>query len=115
MLFEKSNFFNENLLKQRYESKPHPVYIFLQQLEKKEGQAFLAFKAKYNAWKQQVCVDEIEDIHPWQQFRQPVEARAKYTIKDTARFKPIRASKFKVKTSPKSIAKAAAKAKLKQY
>lgn len=90
------------------------IFVYSQELDRKAAKSYLEFKAKYTAWKEQVQIDDTSEIHPWQQFRQPVEGNPKYKVKDTARFKPVHASKFKVKTSPKSIAKAAAKVKLRQ-
>ncbi|CAH1108103.1 unnamed protein product [Psylliodes chrysocephalus] len=63
--------------------------------------SFIMFRQRYKVWLQQVSVDETENEHPWKQFRQTTDEETKYKPKDVARFKPRRASLFKVKTSTK--------------
>uniref|UniRef100_A0A6P7F786 Pentatricopeptide repeat-containing protein 1, mitochondrial n=1 Tax=Diabrotica virgifera virgifera TaxID=50390 RepID=A0A6P7F786_DIAVI len=59
------------------------------------------FKIQYKKWLNEVRVDDSENVHPWQQFRETNDNEHKYKPKDTARFKPRRLSLFKVKTSTK--------------
>ncbi|XP_074029683.1 pentatricopeptide repeat-containing protein 1, mitochondrial [Leptinotarsa decemlineata] len=70
-------------------------------LSKVHEKLFSIFRARYKVWKEQVTVDESEDAHPWQQFRQTSDGDTKFKVKDTARFKPRHTSLFKVKTSTK--------------
>jgi len=72
-------------------------------LTKKQVVLFGIFKARYKTWLTEVQIDESEDAHPWQQYRQnyPEDKSVRYQPKDTARFKPRHTSKFRVKTSRK--------------
>ncbi|KAJ8957043.1 hypothetical protein NQ314_006602 [Rhamnusium bicolor] len=76
-------------------------YEGAKELSKSQERLFGIFKARYKTWLQEVEVDETEDAHPWQQYRQINEGGAKYKWKDSARFKPRHTSLFKVKTSMK--------------
>ncbi|VEN44722.1 unnamed protein product [Callosobruchus maculatus] len=63
---------------------------------------FCNFRQKLKIWQDQVKVEDPEDVHPWQQFRESSEKNTYYKSKDgKSKFRPRRASAFKVKTSPK--------------
>ncbi|XP_066156987.1 pentatricopeptide repeat-containing protein 1, mitochondrial [Euwallacea fornicatus] len=70
-------------------------------LSKKEVKMFEVFKSRYKTWLTEVQMDELEDVHPWQQYRQTTPGDVKYKPKDGARFKTRHQSAFKVKTSTK--------------
>ncbi|XP_044736845.1 pentatricopeptide repeat-containing protein 1, mitochondrial [Chrysoperla carnea] len=65
---------------------------------------FKLFNARYQTWKTQVKIDEVEEAHPWEQFRTTLNTTNSKDFKDpNAHFKPRRLSRFKVKTSTKVI------------
>ncbi|XP_050301403.1 pentatricopeptide repeat-containing protein 1, mitochondrial [Anthonomus grandis grandis] len=70
-------------------------------LNKKEVKLFGIFKARHKTWLTEVQIDETEEAHPWQQYRQTYPGDVHIKPKDTARFKPRRQSLFRVKTSRK--------------
>ncbi|XP_066250525.1 pentatricopeptide repeat-containing protein 1, mitochondrial [Euwallacea similis] len=70
-------------------------------LSKKEVEMFGVFKSRYETWLTEVQMDESEDAHPWQQYRQLIPGDVKFKPKDGARFKARHESAFKVKTSTK--------------
>ncbi|XP_057667744.1 pentatricopeptide repeat-containing protein 1, mitochondrial [Diorhabda carinulata] len=59
------------------------------------------FKIRYKKWITEVEIDESENAHPWQQFRETNSNQYRFKLKDTARFKARHTSRFKVKTSTK--------------
>ncbi|XP_030753375.1 pentatricopeptide repeat-containing protein 1, mitochondrial [Sitophilus oryzae] len=83
-----------------------------EKMKPREMELFKIFKMRHKTWLTEVQIDESEDAHPWQQFRQglPEDAHETTGVKDTARFKPRHASRFKVKTSTKEDFKKAKKA-----
>nr|CAI5840324.1 unnamed protein product [Callosobruchus analis]CAI5870058.1 unnamed protein product [Callosobruchus analis] len=63
---------------------------------------FCNFRQKLKIWQDQVKVEDEEDVHPWQQFRESSEENKYYKSKDaSSKFKPRHSSAFKIKTSPK--------------
>lgn len=76
--------------------------FFLQTITDRQWKLFKKFKDYHKTWKEQVRVDETEDAHPWQQYRQTNDSDVNTKgVKDTTRFKAKHASLFKVKTSTK--------------
>lgn len=73
------------------------------ELSKKEVEQFRVFNERYKTWLTEVQIDESENAHPWQQFRQDNPENEHYKGKDAARFRPRRLSRFKVKTSKKHL------------
>ncbi|CAH1987393.1 unnamed protein product [Acanthoscelides obtectus] len=73
-------------------------------LSPRKTNLFCNFRQKLKTWQGQVKVDDSEDVHPWQQFRESNEENKYYKSKDDkTRFKPRHASRFKVKTSKKHL------------
>lgn len=73
------------------------------EMSKKEVEQFRVFNERYKTWLTEVQIDESEQAHPWQQFRQDNRENEHYKAKESARFKPRRLSRFKVKTSKKHL------------
>ncbi|KAF7273413.1 hypothetical protein GWI33_013878 [Rhynchophorus ferrugineus] len=72
---------------------------------KREAAMFTIFLKRHKTWLTEVHIDDTEDIHPWQQFRQnSTDENIKYKPKDGVRFPRRHSSLFKVKTSTKTRA-----------
>lgn len=83
-------------------SAPIYEYFIFQKISDNQWKLFKTFKKRNRTWREQVHIDDSEDAHPWQQYRQTTEGDIdpKF-LKDTQRFKPKHKSLFKVKTSTK--------------
>ncbi|ERL90759.1 hypothetical protein D910_08106 [Dendroctonus ponderosae] len=71
------------------------------ELSHQQVRKFGVFKNRLETWLTEVQIDEAEDAHPWQQFRQNYPDEVRFKPKDSARFKARHTSRFKVKTSSK--------------
>ncbi|XP_018572924.1 pentatricopeptide repeat-containing protein 1, mitochondrial [Anoplophora glabripennis] len=72
------------------------------ELTKSQEKAFGILKARYKSWNQEIEIDESEDVHPWQQYREENDQDVRaYKWKDGTRFKPRHTSLFRKKTSTK--------------
>lgn len=56
------------------------------------------FCLRYKAWLEEVTPEPLENTHPWEQFRKPVEAKVKNYKDPKEYYKPRVSSRFRVKT-----------------
>lgn len=62
---------------------------------------FKKFRNRYKEWLKEIEIDDTEDLHPWHQYRTPVETDVRH-YKDKEKdshFKPIHKSLFRQKAT----------------
>lgn len=66
---------------------------------------FRIFQMRYKTWLQEITTDDVEEKHPWEQYRKYVDTKVKNYKDPKVYFKPRVSSRFRVKTGTLDIHK----------